>query len=65
MMGILGHEDHEKEVVGWVDFDDEQAAEKGKLGELESWIGGHVILFSFFLFYRCNLLLNWLICIIE
>ena len=40
-------EDHEKQVVGWVAFDDEQATEKGELG---SWIGEDVILFSFFLF---------------
>ena len=31
-------EDHEKQVVGWVAFDDEQAAEKGELGGLERWI---------------------------
>ena len=50
MMGILGHEDHEKLVVEWVAFDDEQAAEKGELGELESWLGDDIILFSFFPF---------------
>ena len=51
MMGILGHEDHEKEVVGWVAFDDEQAAEKGELGGLESWIGDDIILTSFLSFF--------------
>ena len=47
MMGILGHEDHGE----WVAFDDEQAAEKGELGGLESWLGDDIILFSFFPFF--------------
>ena len=51
MMGSLGHEDHEKWLVEWVAFDDEQAAEKGELGGLESWIGEDIILFSFFSFF--------------
>ena len=54
MMGILGHEDHGE----WVAFDDEQAAEKGELGGLESWIGEDVILFLFFLFLSSSSFLS-------
>ena len=46
IMRILGHENHEE----WVAFDDEQAAEKGELGRLESWNGEDITLFSFFPF---------------
>ena len=38
-------------MVGWVAFDDGQAAEKEELGELESWLGDNIILFSFFPFF--------------